>query len=231
MPLHDWSKLKGWSGLHIYWMVNICDDIKSKLPAGFRAYLGTSPIVAIDDPPGQPDVSVRHTNGGMQGTLEPNEADPFQPDWEGQVATIEADVSVYIERNGRLIAAVELVSPGNKDGTEKRATYTSRYLGYLTNGVNLLFVDLHPRPYAFSFADEIAKRLQLPKQPILHAPYAISYRVHADPSAEATLAVRHFPLKVGDALPRAPLALGFPDLVLVDLEGTYSKAAESAYVE
>ena len=155
MPLHDWSKLKGWSGLHIYWMVNICDDIKSKLPAGFRAYLGTSPIVAIDDPPGQPDVSVRHTNGGMQGTLEPNEADPFQPDWEGQVATIEADVSVYIERNGRLIAAVELVSPGNKDGTEKRATYTSRYLGYLTNGVNLLFVDLHPRPYAFSFADEI----------------------------------------------------------------------------
>ena len=149
----------------------------------------------------------------------------------GRVATIEADVSVYIERNGRLIAAVELVSPGNEDGTEKRSTYTSRYLGYLTNGVHLLFGDLHPRPYAFSFADEIAKRLQLPKQPALHAPYAISYRVHSDPSAEATLAVHHFPLKLGDALPMAPLALGFPDVVQVDLDGTYSKAADSAYVE
>ena len=164
MPLHDWSKLKGWSGLHIYWMVNICDDIKSKLPPGFRAYLGTSPIVAIDDPPGQPDVSVRHTNGGTQGTLEPNESDPFQPDWEGQVATIEADVSVYIERNGRLIAAVELVSPGNKDGSEKRSTYTSRYLGYLTNGVHLLFVeDQAVRAFAVELHqdDEVPTRQQL----------------------------------------------------------------------
>ena len=231
MPLHDWTKLKGWSGLHIYWMVNICDDIKSKLPPGFRAYLGSSPIVAIDDPPGQPDVSVRRTNGGTQGTLEAGEADPFQPDWEGQVATIKTDVSVYVERNGRLIAAVELVSPGNKDGTQKKANYTARYLGYLTNGVHLLFADLHPRPFAFSFADTLAERLRLPAQPSLQAPYAVSYRVGVDPSADATLAVRRFPLKVGEALPVAPLALGFPEVVPVDLEGTYRKAAESAYVE
>ena len=231
MPLHDWTKLRGWSGLHIYWMVNICDDIKTKLPEGFRAYLGSSPIVAIDDPPGQPDVSVRQTNGGTQGTLESGESDPFQPDWEGQVATIEAETSVYIERNGRLVAAVELISPGNKDGSEKKANYTARYLGYLTNGVHLLFVDLHPRPFAFSFADEIAKRLQLPQQPSLQAPYAISYRVHSDSSGETALAVRHFALKVGDVLPSAPLAIGFPDVAIVDLEGTYRKAAASAYVE
>ncbi len=231
MPLHDWTKLRGWFGLHIYWMVNICDDIKTKLPVGFRAYLGSSPIVAIDDPPGQPDVSVRQTNGGTQGTLESGESDPFQPDWEGQVATIEAETSVYIERNGRLVAAVELISPGNKDGSEKKANYTARYLGYLTNGVHLLFVDLHPRPFAFSFADEIAKRLQLPQQPSLQAPYAISYRVNSDSSGETALAVRHFALKVGDVLPSAPLAIGFPDVVIVDLEGTYRKAAASAYVE
>ncbi len=231
MPLHDWTKLRGWSGLHIYWMVNICDDIKSKLPPGFRAYLGSSPIVAIDDPPGQPDVSVRQTNGGTHGILETGEADPFQPDWEGQVATIEAETSVYIERNGRLIAAVELISPGNKDGTEKKSNYTARYLGYLTNGVHLLFVDLHPRPLAFSFADEIAKRLDLPDQPALRAPYAVSYRVNADASSETTMAVRRFALSVGDALPLAPLAIGFPDVVLVDLESTYHKAATAAYVE
>ena len=38
-------------------------------------------------------------------------------------------------------------------------------------------------------------------------------------------------MKLGDALPMAPLALGFPDVVQVDLDGTYSKAADSAYVE
>jgi len=38
MPLHDWTKLRGWFGLRIYWMVNICDNIKSKLPPGFRAW-------------------------------------------------------------------------------------------------------------------------------------------------------------------------------------------------
>ena len=231
MPLHDWTKRRGWSGLHIYWMVNICDDIKTKLPDGFRAYIGSSPIVAIDDPPGQPDVSVRQTNGGTQNTLESGEFDPFQPDWEGQVATIEAETSVYIERNGRLIAAVELISPGNKDGSDKKLNYTARYLGYLTNGVHLLFVDLHPRPFAFSFADEIAERLQFPQQPSRQAPYAISYRVNSATSGETTVAVRHFSLKVGDPLPNAPLAIGFPDVVIVDLEETYRKAAASAYVE
>jgi len=95
----------------------------------------------------------------------------------------------------------------------------------------LVFVDLHPRPFAFSFADEIAERLQFPQQPSLQAPYAISYRVNSASSGETTVAVRRFSLKVGDCLPNSPLAIGFPDVVIVDLEETYRKAAASAYVE
>ena len=59
----------------------------------------------------------------------------------------------------------------------------------------------------------------------------MSYRVNADASSETTMAVRRFALSVGDALPLAPLAIGFPDVVLVDLESTYHKAATAAYVE
>lgn len=230
MPLHDWATTRGWSGVHILWMTEILRFIKPRLPEGFRAYVGTSPVVAIDDPEGEPDVSVRRLEGGTHRVLPDDEPDPFQPDWEVAVATLEEDRSLYLERNGRLVAVVELVSPGNKDGNEKKAKYLSRYLGYLTNHVHLLLVDVHPKPYAYSFADRLAARLGVPDQTPLPSPYAISYRVSSGDSTGGWLAVRKFPLAVGSTLPEVPLAIGFPDVVPVDLETTYMAAAETAYL-
>lgn len=231
MPLHDWNTTRGWSGVHIVWMTEIPRWIKPRLPEGFRAYVGTSPVVAVDDPEGEPDVTVRRTNGGVHRTLEEGEADPFQPDVEVAVATIEDDRSVYVERNGRMVAVVELVSPGNKDGIEKRRKYLARYLGYLTNRVHLLLVDLHAKPYGISFADDIARRLQMPEQPPLPPPFAISYRViTGGEPGDGHLSIRRSGLQVGAPLPTLPLAIGFPDVVPIDLETTYMNAAADAYL-
>lgn len=61
--------------------------------------------------------------------------------------------------HGRLVAALELVSPRNKDRHSARATYLARYLTYLHQGANLLLVDVHPAPLQFSFPDALAEQL------------------------------------------------------------------------
>lgn len=237
MPLHDWKRTKGWSGLHTYWLVDIAMGLNAQLPAGYKAYIGTSPVVAIDDPAGEPDVSVRRapvpTEAALTGLLEAGEKDPFEPDREVAIATLlEEDKSVYVESGGRMIAAVELVSPGNKDRAERKTKYMTRYLGYLTNLVHLLLIDLHPGPGSFSFADDIAGRLGIPDEPPLPAPYVVSYRVSAEPGTGegGSLALRRTRLTVGRPLPVVPLSLVFPAAVQIDLEATYARASAHAFI-
>ncbi len=127
MPLHDWTDRSGWEGMHMFWMTEIARALRATLPAGYRAVIGSSPLVAIGVAPVKPDVEV-------------------------VVATLEEDATVLVEREGRLVAAVELISPRNKDRPAAREQYAGRYLNYLRGGVHLLLVDVHRRPLDFSFA-------------------------------------------------------------------------------
>ena len=59
MPLHDWSNLPEWSGVHQLWIGELFRDIKKKLPRGYRAGLATIPSMTIGGPSTSPDVSIR----------------------------------------------------------------------------------------------------------------------------------------------------------------------------
>jgi hypothetical protein len=161
-------------------------------------------------------------------TAPPRPAD--EPDEEIAVATLEPGKTLYVEKHGRLVAAVELVSPRNKDRPVARDAYLSRYLGYLLEGVHLLLVDVHRRPFGFSFADRIADELQLKPMP-LAAPFAASYRV-GEPAASGgrLLGIWRRPLSAGDVLPTLPLPLTVDSAVQVNLEETYTRAAADAYL-
>jgi hypothetical protein len=231
MPLHDWTEMPGWDGVHQVWIVELLYWIKPRLPAGYRAYIGTTPTFAIGAPTEvRPDVVVRDFIKG-NGPVPPPSSPGEEPDEEIAVATLEArDKALFVERQGRLIAAVELVSPRNKDRPAACAAYASDYLAYLLKGVHLLLVDVHRRPLNFSFADRIAEELHL-NQPACPAPYAVSYRVgEPAPNGGRFLAVWRRPLTVGAPLPSLPLPLSVQDKVLVDLEQTYARAADAAYL-
>src|SRR5262249_19326732 len=177
MPLHDWNEVKGWDGVHHLWISELLHWIKPRLPEGYRAYIGSAPLLAVGEPEGRPDVSVRTaTVPPPEGPGEGLEENASQPDEEGAVATRDPTHSLFVAREGWLVAAVELVSPRNKDRLASRAIYTSRYAGYLLSGVHLLLVDVHPRPYAFSFINEIARELQFEQFPC-PPPAAAAYRV------------------------------------------------------
>jgi hypothetical protein len=238
MPLHDWTDQPGWEGVHIFWMTEIARWLKAHLPPGYRAFIGTSPLLAIDVAAVKPDVAVQSgptsepppsTNGDPPtavGTVE-----SLQPDLEIAVGTLQVHTSVLVEQAGRLVAAVELVSPRNKDRPAARAHYGTRYLSYLKNGVHLQLVDVHPRPLGFSFATLIAEALGIAPPPFA-PPLAVSYRV-GEPAAEGgrLFAVWQRALTAGQPLPRLPLALAGQQIVIVDLDATYQRAARDAYLE
>ena len=234
MRLHDWSDRPGWEGMHHLWITELLRWIKPRLPGGYRAYIGSAPLLAVGAPADRPDVSVRTWSPAeaMRQAEPPSaetSADPAVPDEEIAVATLDPETAVYVESQGRLIAAVELISPRNKDRPIARSAYMARYLGYLLEGAHLVLIDVHRRPTGFSFADQIATELNL-RQPSLLPPLAVSYRV-GEPAATGgrLLAIWRRPMTVGDALPPLPLPLTSDREVILDLDQTYARAAEDAY--
>jgi hypothetical protein len=228
MPLHDWKLIQDWETVHVYWITEIGRWLKSRLPPGFRASLGTVPALVVSPVPVHPDVSVRREpqdsapSGGAVG--EP------APDERVTLALAEAERAVHVYYGGNLVAVLELISPANKDRPEKRRRTTDRYIGYLLNGIHLMIVDVHSRPHEFSFADDIAAVLKYTSTP-LPPPFAVSYRVGAwDASTGQDLDSWRRQLGVGEPLPTLPLALTRELAVPVDLEHTYARAAADAYL-
>jgi hypothetical protein len=106
-------------------------------------------------------------------------------------------------------------------------------LGYLRLGVHLLLIDVLPRPRGFSFADAISGGLGA-DVPLLPAPFAAAYRVgEVVPVADELgrlLDVWRRPLQMGAPLPTLPLPLSVHHAIPIDLEQTYRRAAEQAYL-
>jgi hypothetical protein len=231
MPLHDWGDDRGWDGAHQYWITELSHWLRPRLPPTFRVYLGSVPALTVDFAPGRPDVAVREWSppSAVSGNGHEAVGDPDQQ----AVALFELDpqLAVHVFHQGQLIAAIELVSPRNKDRPSARTQYTSRYLGYLGQGVHLLLVDVHPRPQGFSFADAIAAASQF-AQPPCPPPCAVSYRV-GGPAATAGrfLDMWRRPLAAGTPLPSLPLALTGELSLPIDLEETYVRAAAAAYLD
>jgi hypothetical protein len=230
MPLHDWTQLPGWEGVHQVWMVELLYSLQATLPASYRAYIGTTPTFAIGSvEDGRPDVGVRDWPVDDRSKPAKSDSGP-EPDEEFAVATLTTDTALLVERVGRLVAAIELVSPRNKDRLAAQSAYTAAYSGYLLRGVHLVLVDVHPRPAKFSFADRIAESLGLSSVP-LPAPHIMGYRVGGpSPDGGRFLAIWRRPMSINAAIPSMQLPLSAEESVALDLEGTYSRATEAAYL-
>jgi hypothetical protein len=232
--LHDWRDDRRWDGGHLLWLAQLLDWVQPRLPPGFRAYLGSVPALTLEAGDGKPDVTVRGWRGPAAQTA-PDPAPVLAQDRETVAAfTPDNQRALHVDWHGQLIAAVELVSPRNKDRQDAKARYARRYLGYLRQGVHLLLVDVFPQPAGFSFADAVSDDLGLGEPPT-PPPFAVSYRVGgAVPVGDAMgtpIALWRRTLGAGQPLPELPLALDEEKAVVVDLEATYHQAARRVYLD
>ena len=124
-----------------------------------------------------------------------------------------------------LVAAIELVSSGNKDRPEARRAFAAKCVGYLTRGIGLIVVDIVTNRSA-NLHNEIvalldgAARFQMPTG---SPAYVTAYRPRRTPGGNQ-IEIWVDGLNVGDELPVLPLALRNAETVPVDLEATYTDA-------
>lgn len=145
MPLRDHfhppvSQRASWEGFHGLWPGLIVQELAPQLPADFvaepRVHLGDfyesddSAFERLDRPDGTAQGS-REATGGVAVAAQAPPAPTLTLDTELPEQYAYEVLVFDLERNRRLVAAVELVSPANKDRPESRQLFVSKCLNLL----------------------------------------------------------------------------------------------------
>jgi hypothetical protein len=235
MPLRDHfrpplSETSSWEEVRGQWPAVIVQHLGTVLPprytAGPRVHLGAEVEI---------DVATFDSSPASRGRQSPPDESGPATAWSPAEPTLavetelsdfdEYEVRVYDTRRGRrLVAAIELISPANKDRPEHRGQFTSKCAALLRQGVSLVLVDVVTVRDANLYADllELTGRRDpsLGERP--PAAYAVACRWRPR-GASRWLETWNHPLKPGTSLPCLPLWLTEDLAVPLDLEASYEQ--------
>jgi hypothetical protein len=230
-PLSD---LRHWESFHAAWATEIMRTLNRRvLPAGCfaEAQVHVGSRVEIDVATFESAASALAPPDGSGGAVAVEA-------WAPPVASLimpavfpdEIEVQVFQTAGGAtLVAAIELISPGNKDRPEARRGFTAKCASYLQQGIGLVIVDIvTSRPG--NLHDELIRLLEQPNSFQFSeetSMYAAAYRPSRQPAGDQT-EIWLASLGLGQALPTLPLALRGVATVPLDLESTYSTACQDS---
>ena len=242
MPLRDHfhppvSKKASWEGFHGGWPMVIVQQLRKQLPPGFvaepRVHLGTLMEVDVGalEADEAPRIGRATGNGGVATavwtTTAPVVAVETDPPDE-----YEYEVRIFdLERERTLVAAIELVSPANKDRLESRQAFVAKCAALLRKGVAVSLVDLVTirrfNLYAqlMEFIGHPDRTMSNEEPPI----YAASCR-WVTKGTRARLEAWSHTLVVGQPLPTLPLWLREELVIALDLEQSYEQACSDLWI-
>ncbi|MHB1425817.1 MAG: DUF4058 family protein [Gemmataceae bacterium] len=239
MPLldhfHPPLDRRSWENFHGGWIFQLVGQLNMRpLPYSFLAegnvHLGIT--VAADVAAFEEDNPIGERSNGAVAT---EVWAPPRPLFAVLVdfSTLETfEIRIYDQARARiLVAAVELVSPGNKDRPESRRAFLDKCAAYLREGVSVVLVDIvTSRRHNFHAAlmelfrgDEVAMRA------VSSDLYAVADRVHLV-GQRTQLEAWPTALVLGQSLPTMPLWLTESLCVPLDLEAGYQAACRYAAI-
>jgi len=225
MPIHDWTRVPAGLFHHFHqdWTIEIARTLNQGiLPSGLSA------LVEQRAGHREPDVLAiesRSKRNRATGSSESNLATVDRPTTQ---IIRRSDKEIYsglsnrvVVRHhlGRIVAVIEIISPGNKDSRAAVQDFVDKMIDLLRDGIHVLIVDLFPPtardPHGIHKAiwDQIEEEdFQFPigKDRIL-----VSYETNSERVAYIE------PVAVGDSLPDMPLFLSNYLHIQVPLELTY----------
>ncbi len=235
MPLHDWTRVPAglFHDFHQSWSIRI----KDALNAGVLPQ-GTVALVEQRSGPREADVL----------TVEvPSPPPQYGFDMNGGVAVAAAPATQIVRRTvnehyadranrivvrhhlGRIIAIMEIVSPGNKDARPALEDFVEKTVEFLNREIHMLVVDLLPPTPRDPFGIHKAIWDELVDEPFEFPPGKDRVLVSYNAGYELTAYIE--PVAVGDPLPDMPLFLtrDRPQNlhVMVPLERTYQTTWEA----
>jgi hypothetical protein len=154
----------------------------------------------------------------------------LETDWPDQD---EYEVRVYDDRHGRrLVAAIELVSPGNKDRPESRRAFVAKVAALLQEDVCVALVDLLNLRQCNLYGDV----LELIGRPDLAAGvqdtslYAAALRGRKRLRQRPLLDAWFYPMIVGQPLPPLLIWLDVDLRVMLELEASYEETCRLLHI-
>jgi hypothetical protein len=226
------SERRPWASFHTTWASALADALNQDiLPPGYIALEQVHPGAALEidvatfsDPAASPTAGPSTTATVPRTVWTPAAAPLIIPAAFPPSATVE----ILSTEGGRtLVAAIELVSPGNKDRSTKRRLFAAKCATYLSRGVGLVIVDVVTSRQG-NLHNELADLLQVDaafRMPAEQSLYSVAYRpLRADDMEK----IETWPtaLTIGQPLPKVPLSLGAEWCVPVDLEESYREACQ-----
>ncbi len=233
MPLLDHFRppLKhrlGWSSLHANLATRIADRLTVLVPPEYTVEetIRLAGGIEIDIAASAGEVSAGGDAAGGAAT-----AVQSAPAWSppAAMATMPAvfpmtfEVLVFDMSGGRkLVAAVELVSPANKDRVEERRAFATKVASYLNAGVAVVVLDVVTTRRA-NLHNAIVRLMETGdeyEQTATNGLYAAAYQpvIRAGVSE---IDLWFSPLRVGDELPTMPLRISHDLTLPVDFESAY----------
>lgn len=235
MPLRDHfrppvSSHHSWEGFHAQWPAMLVLRLFPTLPDGYtaepRVHLGQYFELDIGGFESDNGGGMSNATTGAGGVATaPHPAPPPTSTVEADLGEqYEYEVLVFDEDRGRtLVAAVEFVSPGNKDRPEHRRAFVAKCAALLQKGVCVSIVDVVTVRQFNLYAD--LRELIGQPDPVLGAEppnlYAVTLRGRKRVRRKPLLDTWFYPLAPGQPLPSLPIWLDADLGVSLDLEGSY----------
>ena len=234
MPLRDHfhspvNDHHSWDGFHGAWPAMVVMQLDQHLPRNYLAvptvHLGS---LEVDVGTLDNDEFGRWSNGNPHGSEDAATAVYAPPTPALSVATESPDLSEYevriydTDRDRRLVAAIEFVSPGNKDRPEHRTAFVTKCRSLLQSRVAVSLVDLVTTREANLYLDLLDSLGQsdtsLGPEPV--SLYAASCRWIKQ---GGTWLFQTWPnaLRLGQPLPTLPLWLDDQLAIPLELEASY----------
>jgi hypothetical protein len=243
MPLRDHfrpplDQISSWEELHGQWPAVIVQQLRTTLPPGYvagpKVHAGAQVEidVATYERMDDPTVFAAGEQAGGVATAAWVATPPVVSVETELPEYDEYEVRVYDTRQGRrLVAAIEIVSPANKDRPEKRNAFVGKCAALVQNGVAVSIVDL-VTTRQFNLYAELMSFIGHPDRTMsVHPPhlYAASCR-WVRRGAQALLESWSDALVLGQPLPKLPLWLADALVVPLDLEQSYEQACRDLWI-
>jgi len=227
MPMHDWTRVPAglFHDFHQTWSIHLKTALnQGRLPSGFSALVeqragGREPdVLAIEQ--GLKPEGASGDNGGVVTVTPPVTQMIFRS--TRQIYARRANRIVVRHHLGRIVAVIEILSPGNKDSRGAIREFVDKTIDFLIAGVHLLLIDLFPP----SPRDPLGIH-QLVWAEITDESFPLVSgidRILASYDAGEEKVAYVEPVGVGATLPDMPLFLAASMHVKVPLEATYLSA-------
>jgi Protein of unknown function (DUF4058) len=242
MPLRDHfrplpTKKRSWSLLHGGWPMVIVQELTKKLPprytAGPNVYLASGPEIDIGTFD-QPEHSApwEGTFNASTATLTWSPPRPSVDVVMERPAHDEFEVQVYDEELGRLVGAIEIVSPANKDRPVTRRAFIAKCAALLWQNVSVAIVDIVTTRHANLYLELLDYIGQ--EDPLIASSqvdtYAAECRWLGEKGAGRLQTWSHV-LEIGQPLPTLPLWLTDSLAIPLELERNYEQTCQDLRIK